>query len=98
MVGGVWGCEVSIRIVKHSIQRLEPNGILFLYTGTPVVNGEDMFRAALQSGLRQRAISYQYEEVDLDVFGEELENPPYNGAERIATVILIVEVRTRESD
>jgi SAM-dependent methyltransferase len=88
--GGSWGCELSMRIVEESLDRLSPTGTLLLYTGAPVVGGIDMFLEAVRPLLERRTQRYRYEEIDPDVFGEELEHPPYDRADRIATVALTV--------
>src|SRR5690606_39770144 len=48
-------------------------GALVLYTGTPIMEGRDLFREAVSEALRRFGGTFQYEEVDPDVFGEELE-------------------------
>jgi methylase of polypeptide subunit release factors len=88
--GGEFGCELSLRIVDQGIDRLYPGGRLFLYTGTPVVDGTDTFFEALRPRLEARSCDYSYEEIDPDVFGEELELPPYDRVDRIAVVALTV--------
>jgi len=87
--GGPWGFDLSLRIVRESIQRLPAGGRLLLYTGTPVVGGVDLFLEAV-TPLLHSAGSYLYEEIDPDVFGEELERAPYSLADRIAAVSLTV--------
>ena len=37
---------------------------------------------------REKSAKVHYEEIDPDVFGEELENPAYAEVERIAAVVL----------
>jgi methylase of polypeptide subunit release factors len=88
--GGDFGFELSVRIVKEGIDRLYPGGTLFLYTGTPVIDGADMFFAAVRPRLESRNCKYTYEEIDPDVFGEELDSAPYDRADRIAVVALTV--------
>ena len=88
--GGTHGTELSVRIVRESVDRLEPGGTLVLYTGAPVVEGEDLLRTALEPVWREAPLSeVRYEELDPDVFGEELEKEPYEGVERIALVALV---------
>ncbi|WP_223638516.1 class I SAM-dependent methyltransferase [Corallococcus sp. EGB] len=88
--GGTHGTELSVRIVREGVERLEPGGTLVLYTGAPVVEGEDLLRSALEPVWRAAPLTeVRYEELDPDVFGEELEKPPYAGVERIALVALM---------
>lgn len=90
--GGDFGGELSVRIVRESLERLAPGGRLLLYSGTPVVNGEDQLLRALQPLLDASPARYRYAELDPDVFGEELDNPAYAQAERIAAVGLTLEL------
>jgi methylase of polypeptide subunit release factors len=84
--GGKLGCELSIRIAEEGVSRLSAGGRLLLYTGSAIVNGTDVFREALFSCLASRRVRLAYEEIDPDVFGEELAHPPYDRVDRIAAV------------
>jgi SAM-dependent methyltransferase len=86
--GGNFGEALSLRIAREALARLAPGGTLLLYTGAAVVAGEDVFRAALAPLLGD--YPHAYEELDPDVFGEELEQPGYQRVERIAAVALSV--------
>ncbi|MDP9037467.1 MAG: class I SAM-dependent methyltransferase [Myxococcota bacterium] len=88
--GGSWGEALSVRIVDQALRRLPRGGSLLLYTGTAVVAGDDCFLRAVRPLLERRGHAWRYEEVDPDVFGEELENPTYSDVERIAAVTLTV--------
>ena len=63
---------------------------LVLYTGVAMVAGHDPFHEAVLPLLSDEAFNWSYRELDPDVFGEELEKPGYEQAERIAVVALIV--------
>lgn len=89
--GGRWGEGLSVRIVREGVQRLAPGGRLVLYTGVAMVDGHDPLFGALQPLLRERGWTWQYRELDPDVFGEELQGPAYADVERIAAVALVVE-------
>jgi len=82
--GGDLGTGLSLRIAREALERLRPGGRLLLYTGTAVVEGEDLLRQRLAPLLQ--GVPHEYFELDPDVFGEELENPPYTAADRIAVV------------
>jgi methylase of polypeptide subunit release factors len=84
--GGSLGFELSLKIVEQGIDRLARGGRLVLYTGSAIVDGDDAFLAALRPLIARRPVRFAYEEIDPDVFGEELENPPYDRADRIAVV------------
>jgi methylase of polypeptide subunit release factors len=84
--GGALGFDLSLRIVEQGIERLAPGGRLILYTGSAIIDGADLFQEALLSQLAGRNLRINYEEIDPDVFGEELDDPPYDRADRIAVV------------
>jgi methylase of polypeptide subunit release factors len=89
--GGALGADLSLRIVEQGIPRLAPKGRLILYTGSCVIDGEDTFQEALRRRLPAAGIRFRYDEIDPDVFGEELEHPPYDRADRIAAVRVIID-------
>jgi methylase of polypeptide subunit release factors len=91
--GGDWGCDLSRRILEESTEKLERGGKLLLYSGTPIVNGTDVLLQTLRPILASRTTAFRYEEVDPDVFGEELEQAPYGTADRLAVVTLTLEER-----
>jgi methylase of polypeptide subunit release factors len=88
--GGELGSALSLAIVDEGIDRLRPGGRLLLYTGSAIVAGHDALRAALVARVAARDVSLDYEEIDVDVFGEELERAPYDRADRIAVVCVTV--------
>jgi hypothetical protein len=90
--GGSLGFELSLRIVREALARLTSGGQLVLYTGSPVIDGQHPLRAALRACLSERRCRSTWEELDPDVFGEELDAPAYREVERIAVVALVVEV------
>lgn len=90
--GGEFGSALSMRIVEQSVERLAPGGRLLLYTGSAIVAGVDEFYETLRSKFGGR---FTYEEIDPDVFGEELEHPPYDVVDRIAVVSVTVEALER---
>lgn len=91
--GGQLGFELSLRIVDDGIAHLAPGGRLLLYTGSAIVDGTDLFYETLSSRLADRGLRFAYEEIDPDVFGEELENAPYDQVDRIAVVGVTIENR-----
>jgi release factor glutamine methyltransferase len=90
--GGDLGSDLSLRLVEAGVPHLAPGGRLVLYTGSAIFGGRDFFRETLSSRLRGRALRMTYEEIDPDVFGEELDHPPYDRADRIAVVSVVVDV------
>lgn len=91
--GGTWGEGLALRIVREALERLPPGGQLLLYTGAAVVDGVDVFKRRVEPLCRAAAASFDYFEMDPDVFGEELSEPAYASVERIAAVGLRVVTR-----
>jgi methylase of polypeptide subunit release factors len=87
--GGPLGAGLSIAIVEAALRRLNPNGTLLLYTGAAIVEGRDPFRAEIEKMLPS-GVTWSYQEVDVDVFGEELEGGAYATCDRIAAVVLTI--------
>jgi SAM-dependent methyltransferase len=86
--GGALGAGLSLDIVRAAIARLAPGGTLLLYTGVAIDNGDDPFLKQAGVLLEAARLSWKYEEIDPDVFGEELDTPAYAGIDRIAAVLL----------
>jgi methylase of polypeptide subunit release factors len=86
--GGALGEGLSLAIVREALGRLGPSGQLILYTGVAIVDGTDPFLTAISEHLQAAGMRWSYEELDPDVFGEELENESYGGVDRIAAVVL----------
>jgi release factor glutamine methyltransferase len=91
--GGERGTGLGQRIVAAALERLRPDGRLLLYTGAPVVGGVDHFHASVKALLRRSDVHATYEELDPDVFGDELDEPAYADVERIAVIALSVTKR-----
>lgn len=88
--GGPLGCDLALRLVQEALAALAPSGQLILYTGAPIVSGEDRLLHALRPLLADAGLRFEYRELDPDVFGEELLRPAYREVERIAAVGLVV--------
>lgn len=82
------GTGVALGWAREAMRRLEPGGTLLLYTGAPIVGGEDRLLQALAADADEMGFALSYEEIDPDIFGEELDNEAYAKAEveRIAAV------------
>ena len=83
------GRALSVRIAEQALQRLAPGGRLLLYTGVAMTDAHDPFLAAMRPSLDASGCDWSYDEIDPDVFGEELERPGYAQVERIAAVGLV---------
>jgi methylase of polypeptide subunit release factors len=86
--GGELGSGVSLRIAQAAKYRLSPGGTLLMYTGSPIVGGVDRLLRAVEEDFAGGDLRWSYEEIDPDVFGEELETAAYNTVDRIAAVLL----------
>ena len=86
--GGMHGAGLSLKIFDAALERLAPGGTLLLYTGVAIFEGQDSLFSAIQPSLYDLGWDWSYEEIDPDVFGEELEKPDYAQAERIACIAL----------
>ncbi|HEX8257312.1 MAG TPA: methyltransferase [Allosphingosinicella sp.] len=89
--GGMHGAGVSFDWALAAARRLEPGGRMLLYTGVALVEGEDELEAALERALPELGCALRYRELDPDIFGEELDKPPYTEVERIAAVGAVIE-------
>jgi len=89
--GGSHGISLSLRFAKEGLERLKPGGRFVMYTGTPITRNVDPLFKGLHAILPSNISRYTYEELDPDVFGEELEMPAYSQVDRIAVVLLTVD-------
>jgi release factor glutamine methyltransferase len=86
--GGATGTELGVRILEGALERLARGGTGLIYTGAPVRDGVDLFRTSAEAVLSSGGAAWTYDEIDPDVFGEELERPAYADVERIAAIVL----------
>jgi methylase of polypeptide subunit release factors len=86
--GGGLGEGLSLAIAALAATRLAPGGTLLLYTGSAICAGVDRFRALVTARLQGAGLDCDYREIDPDVFGEELLEPAYAEADRIAAVLV----------
>ena len=86
--GEMLGAGLSLDWARQSLERLSQGGTMLLYTGSPIIAGEDRLLGAMSELADETEASLRYEELDPDIFGEELDQPAYAeaGAERIAAV------------
>ncbi len=89
--GARLGSELTLRIVSQSLDHLAPAGRLIVYSGSAISHGVDHLKESLGDLLNKSNFHFQYEEIDPDVFGEELDHWPYDHADRIAAIGLTVD-------
>lgn len=87
--GSRLGRALSVDIAKYAIDHLAPGGRLLLYTGVAMTDENDPFLEELLPILFEGNCRWSYEEIDPDIFSEELEQPAYVASYRIAAVGLI---------
>ncbi|MCK4089605.1 class I SAM-dependent methyltransferase [Acinetobacter radioresistens] len=85
------GAQLAFDIVQQGVTHLYRNGHLFLYTGVAIRNGQSVLQERIEEWFKgQSKFTWHWQEIDPDIFGEELEQPYYSGVERIAAIILCV--------
>jgi tRNA1(Val) A37 N6-methylase TrmN6 len=88
--GDTLGVEATLEWAKSGRRRLGPAGTMVLYSGAPIVRGIDLLKTKLEPWAAQEHLDMAYEEIDPDIFGEELERPTYRTVERIAAVGVVL--------
>ncbi|MDP1617285.1 methyltransferase [Phenylobacterium sp.] len=91
--GDLHGAQLSLDWTLAAAQRLAPRGRLLLYTGSAIVEGQDLFHQAITANLSDSDFEIAYRELDPDIFGDQLSDPAYADVERIAAVGLSVRRR-----
>jgi methylase of polypeptide subunit release factors len=88
--GSMLGARLSHDWALAAARRLRPGGRMLLYTGSAIVAGRDGLREALERDLAPLGCGLAYEEIDPDIFGEQLDLPSYRDVERIAAVGAVI--------
>lgn len=89
--GELHGAGVALAMAGEAVPRLAARGRFLLYTGSAIVRGEDALHDRLVALAAAEGCRLRYEEIDPDVFGEELETAAYADVERIALVTAVIE-------
>lgn len=82
--GDLNGLGLGLAMLDAALARLAPGGRVVMFTGNPIIDGHDLWYAELARRAADRHLLLDYDELDPDVYGEELLNPAYEGVERIA--------------
>jgi len=77
--------ELALDWARQALDALNPGGAMLLYTGAAIISGH----APLIAALKQLA-DLSVEEIDPDLFGEELATEPYAEVERIAAYGIVL--------
>lgn len=88
--GDMHGARLSLDWALAAARRIEPGGTMLLYTGSAIVAGRDGLGEALAGQLPALGCAVRYAEIDPDIFGELLDQPGYEGAERLAAVGAVI--------
>jgi hypothetical protein len=88
--GSMLGGAIALDWVRQALESLSPGGAMLLYTGAAFVDGRAPLLATLAQECKAAEAHVTFEELDPDVFGEELANEPYRNVERIAAVGLTI--------
>jgi methylase of polypeptide subunit release factors len=92
--GALFGGQVALEWTRDALARLRPGGTLLLYTGAAIVDGAAPLLAELEQACGEAGAEMTAEELDPDVFGEELAKPRYAAVERIAALGVVVKKRS----
>jgi methylase of polypeptide subunit release factors len=82
--GRMLGAETACRWLRQAIAALVPGGTMLLYTGAAFSRGRSPL--VEQLGQLEASAIIEIEEIDPDVFGEELDRIEYREVERIAAL------------
>jgi 23S rRNA G2069 N7-methylase RlmK/C1962 C5-methylase RlmI len=88
--GDLFGTRLSLDWVLQSMPKLAPGGSLILHTGASIVDGRDVLLDHLRDAIGGAEWTFDYHELDPDIFSEDLGEPAYAQVERIAAVGLCV--------
>lgn len=88
--GAEHGAQLTTAWALEAAARLASGGHMLLYSGSAIVGGRDLLRQTLIEALPSRGCTLRYEELDPDIFGEELLEPGYDDVERIAAIAAVI--------
>lgn len=87
------GGGIALDWARQALNSLVPGGTMLLYTGAAVLHGRSPLVGEIQALCSERRASATIEEIDADVFGEDLERAEYQGVERIAALGIRITAR-----
>ena len=90
--GRLFGGEIACRWVEQTLERLAPGGEALIYTGVAFLDGQSPALQRIASLCDASDAELEVDEIDPDLFGEELTKTAYRQVERIAVVGLSVNV------
>jgi hypothetical protein len=90
--GDLLGGRVALEWAQQAIAQLNGGGTMLLYTGVAFSGGVAPLVDALHQTCSAGGVSLVLEEIDPDIFGEELTQPAYGAVERIAAYGAVLRV------
>ena len=87
--GGEFGEALSLRFLSEGLQALSPGGRVVMYTASAVISGRDFLKEQVYGMARALGFRLEYEEIDPDIFPEELDRSAYAPADRICAVGIV---------
>ena len=90
--GDMLGGEISCRWAGQALQALAPGGTMLLYTGAAVVRGQAPLAQDIARMCADADAELRIEEIDPDVFGDELDTSDYREVERIAALGISIRI------
>jgi len=91
--GDLYGGQTALKWARQALGALAPGGTMLLYSGASVVDGCPPLVNGLQRACASAGAAVEIEEIDPDVFGEELAQPAYAEVERIAVIGAVISKR-----
>lgn len=88
--GALLGGSVALEWAQQALEAMAPGGVMLLYTGAAYQEGVAPLIHALGRICADASAVLTVEELDPDVFGDELDNPAYAEIERIAAVGAVI--------
>ena len=93
--GDMLGGAVALDWVEQALSSLRPGGKMLLYVGAAYKDGRAPLLDAVRAACDEAGATVFVEDLDPDVFGEELEMPDYSTVERIAAVGAVITTASR---
>lgn len=84
--GNLFGGAISLDWIRQGLKTVRPGGRILMYTGAAYVDGRAPLLAAIEEECLAADAAFTVEEIDPDVFGEQLLEPGYKRVERLAAV------------
>jgi methylase of polypeptide subunit release factors len=88
--GDLLGGAVALNWVEQALAGMAAGGTMLLYTGAAFERGTAPLIDALTSACMRAGARLSIDEIDPDVFGEELDSPAYANVERIAAIGAVI--------